>query len=70
MKTQARAQLDMSARALIRGFCAYAVNRGSNISDHVLLNLLNELGKSDKIRAFYLFFAMNFINSIKQVREC
>ena len=48
MKTQARAQLDMSARALIRGFCAYAVNRGSYISDHVLLNLLNELGKSDK----------------------
>ena len=34
---------------------------GSNMSAHVLLNLLNELGKSKKnceaCRAFYLFFA-------------
>ena len=26
------------------------VNRGSNLGDHVLLNLLNELGKNDKMR--------------------
>ena len=34
------------------------LNRGSYISAHVLLNLLNELGKRDKCeacRAFYLF---------------
>ena len=34
---------------------------------HVLLNLLNKLGKRDKCetcRAFYLFFAKSLINSI------
>ena len=35
------------------------------MSAHVLLNLLNELG-----RAFYLFFATSFINSIIQEHEC
>ena len=37
------------------------------MSDHVLLNLLNELGKEIKCeacRAFYLFFAMSLINSV------
>ena len=29
---------------------AYLLNRGSYISAHVLLNLLNELGKRDKMR--------------------
>ena len=36
------------------------------MSAHVLLNLLNELGKEIKCeacRAFYLFFATNLINS-------
>ena len=36
------------------------VNRGSYMSAHVLLNLLNEMWKRDKRRglsAFYLFFA-------------
>ena len=28
----------------------YVINRGSYMSVHVLLNLLNELGKSDKMR--------------------
>ena len=37
------------------------------MSAHVLLNLLNELGKRDKILSFfYFFFATSFINSIIQ----
>ena len=50
------------------------IYRGSHMSSHVLLNLLNELGKRDKIfeacRAFYLFFATSLINSIIQEHEC
>ena len=36
--------------------------------DHVLLNLLKELGeiKCEACRAFYLFFATSLINSIIQ----
>ena len=43
------------------------------MSAHVLLNLLNELGKEIKCeacRAFYLFFATSLINSITQEHEC
>ena len=47
------------------------------MSAHVLLNLLNELGKRDKMRglpnicrAFYLFSATSLINSIIQEHEC
>ena len=43
------------------------------MSAHVLLNLLNELGKRDKMRGlsrFYLFFAMSLINSIIQGHGC
>ena len=43
------------------------------MSAHVLLNLLNELGKEIKCkacRAFYLFPATNLINSITQEHEC
>ena len=40
------------------------------MSAHFLLNLLNELGKRDACRAFYLFFATNLINSIIQEHEC
>ena len=36
------------------------------MSAHVLLNLLNELGKKRK----RLFFATSFINSIKQEHKC
>ena len=39
---------------------------------HVLLNLINELGKEikcDACRAFYLFFATSLINSIIQEQE-
>ena len=44
------------------------------MSAHVLLNLLNELGKRDKnarlAEHFYLFFAPSLINSIKHEHEC
>ena len=43
------------------------------MSAHVLLNLLNELGKRDKMRGlptFYLFYATSLINSIIQEHEC
>ena len=43
------------------------------MSAHVLLNLLNELGKEIKCeayRAFFLIFATSFITSIIQEYEC
>ena len=44
------------------------------MSAHVLLNLLNEVGKRDKMceacRAFYLYFGTSLINSIIQEHEC
>ena len=43
------------------------------MSAPVLLNLLNELGKRDKMRGFpsiYLFTATSLINSIIQEHEC
>ena len=49
-----------------------SLHRGSHIRAHVLLNLLNELGKRDECkayRAFNLFFAANLINSIKQEHD-
>ena len=52
--------------------CIYGRNKGSYMSAHVLLNLLNELGKKIKCeacRAFYLFFAMSLINSIIHEHE-
>ena len=58
---------------LIRLNTESAIHRGSYMSAHVLLNLLNKLGKRDKMqglpsilcrRAFYLFFATSLINSI------
>ena len=51
----------------------HKVYRGSYMSAHVLLNLLNELGKEIKCEActaFYLFFATSLINSIIQEHEC
>ena len=44
-------------------------HRGSFMNAHILLNLLNKLGKEIKCeacRAFYLFFATSLINSIIQ----
>ena len=47
------------------------------MSAHVLLNVLNELGKRDKMRgllsilSLFVFFATSLIiNSIKQEHEC
>ena len=43
------------------------------MSAHVLLNLLNKLGKEIKCeacRAFNLFFVTSLINSIKHEHEC
>ena len=44
------------------------------MSAHVLLNLLNEVGKRDKMRGLssilYSFFATSLINSIIQEHEC
>ena len=52
---------------------ALLLYRCSNMNAHVLLNLLNKLGKGIKYetcRAFYLFFAISLINLIIQVHEC
>ena len=43
------------------------------MSAHVLLNLLNELGKvikDEACRAFYHFFETRLINAIIQEHEC
>ena len=43
------------------------------MSAHHLLNLLNELGKRDKMRGLsgmYMFFAKSLINSIIQEYKC
>ena len=43
------------------------------MSAHVLLNLSNELGKSDKmqcLQSILSFFATSLINSITQEHEC
>ena len=43
------------------------------MSARVFLNLLNELGKRDKMRGLpriYLFFATRLINSIMQELKC
>ena len=47
--------------------------RDSNMSAHVFLNLLNELGKRDKMRglpSILSIFATSLINSIIQENEC
>ena len=40
------------------------------MSAPVLLNVLNELGKSDKMQGLSSIFATGFINSIKQEYKC
>ena len=47
------------------GYRGSALYRGSFMSAHVLLNLLNEFGKSDKMQDL-----PSLINSIIQVQEC
>ena len=49
------------------------IYRGSYMSAHVLLNLFNELGKSDKMRgvpSILYLFRNELINSIIQEHEC
>ena len=48
-------------------------HRGSYLSAHILLDLLNVWGneiKCEACRALYLFFATSLINLIIQVHEC
>ena len=47
-----------------------ALHRGSYMSGHVLLNLLNELGKSDKMRGLpsILSFFRNELNKFNNTR--
>ena len=52
---------------------AKVLYRGSYMSAHVLLILLNQLGKRDKMRgllSIHLFSATSLINSIIQEHEC
>ena len=46
------------------------IHRGSYMSAHVLLNLLNELGNRDKMQGLPSIFATSLINSIIQQHEC
>ena len=49
------------------------IDRESYTNAHVILNLLNKLGKVIKCeacRAFYCFFSTSLINSIIQEHEC
>ena len=41
--------MNLCAFHLVQNYCMCQLHRGSYISAHVLLNLLNELGKRDKI---------------------
>ena len=50
-----------------------SLNRGSYMRFHVLLNLLNKLGKRDKMRglpSILSLFRNELLNSIKQEHEC
>ena len=49
---------------------AECFNRGSYMSDHVLLNLLNELGKRDKMRGLPSIFSLfrNEFNKFNNTR--
>ena len=63
----------MLALAFMRDICAYATNRGSYMSAHVILKLLNKLMKRDRMQgmlSIYLFFAGILINSIIHEHEC
>ena len=51
----------------------FILHRGSYLRANVLLNLLNELGKRDKMRglpSILFFFATSLINSKIQEQEC
>ena len=59
----------MMQQFLLPSVTLYTLNRGSYMSSHVLLNLLNELGKRDKMRGLSLF-RNEFNNSIIQELGC
>ena len=48
----------------------YTINRGSYMSAHVLLNLLNELGKRDKMRGLLSILSLvrNEFNKFNNTR--
>ena len=49
---------------------SHAINRGSYMSAHVLLNLLNELGKRDKMRGLPSIWSLfrNELNNFNKTR--
>ena len=58
---------------VVRYICKCTRNRGSYMSAHVLLNLLNQLGKIDKmlgLSSILSLFATSLMNSIIQEHEC
>ena len=50
--------------------CLYVINRGSYMSAHVLLNLINELGKRDKMRGLLSILSLfrNEFNKFNNTR--
>ena len=51
----------------------HVINKGSYMSAHVLLNLLNKFTNIDKMRglpSIYLFFVTSLINSVIQECKC
>ena len=55
----------VSEKSINMEFTKKKINRGSHMSAHVLLNLLNQLGKRDKMRgllSIFFFFARSFNN--------
>ena len=61
------------ASQYIRQYLEAKIHRGSYMSAQILLNLLNELEKRDKIcglPSILSLFAMCLINSITQEQEC
>ena len=63
-------QNQRSAIYLDDWFLLNAINRGSYMSAHVLLNLLNELGRRDKMRGLpsILSFFRNEFNKFNNTR--
>ena len=65
--------LQLSSCIGVKLNCTWHIHRGSYVSAHVLLNLLNKLRKRDKMlacRLFYHFFATSLINSKILKHKC
>ena len=67
--TPSRQRASKQRRIDVDAISSKLIYRGSYMSAHVLLNLLNELVKRDKMRGLP-FFATSLINSIIQEHEC